>query len=56
MTSTTANPLDLLRGGINKSCPAFVDLFYAKNRYKVPYGGAGSGKVTPSLGGYVSGI
>lgn len=41
---TTANPLERLRHGINKSCPAFVDLFYLKKRYKVPYGGAGSGK------------
>jgi len=43
-TSTTASPLELLRQGINKSCPAFIDLFYARYRYKVPYGGAGSGK------------
>lgn len=44
MTSTTSNPLLLLKQGINNSCPAFVDSFYAKARYKVEYGGAGSGK------------
>lgn len=39
-----SNPLDMLRAGINKSCPAFVDSFYNRSRYKVEYGGAGSGK------------
>ena len=44
MTLTTSNPLSLLKQGINNSCPAFVDSFYADARYKVEYGGAGSGK------------
>lgn len=40
----TSNPLSLLKSGIDKSCPAFVESFYSKKRYKVEYGGAGSGK------------
>jgi phage terminase large subunit len=39
-----SSPLDKLRQGINKSCPAFVNSFYNRSRYKVEYGGAGSGK------------
>lgn len=39
-----SSPLEKLRDGINKSCPAFVDSFYDRSRYKIEYGGAGSGK------------
>lgn len=39
-----SSPSLRLRDAINDSCPAFVDSFYSKMRYKVEYGGAGSGK------------
>ncbi len=40
----TSNPSVLLSDAIKRSCPAFTDSFSNKSRYKVEYGGGGSGK------------
>tara|TARA_R110002020_G_C16242287_1_gene769187 strand:+ start:413 stop:1717 length:1305 start_codon:yes stop_codon:yes gene_type:complete len=45
MNSAVAkSPLTRLAEAIRQSCPAFIDSFFADYRYKVLYGGAGSGK------------
>ena len=41
---TTTFKLSKLYDGIKKACPAFTDSFSSLDRYKVEYGGAGSGK------------
>ena len=44
MSLKAANPLSLLAEAIRKSVPAFAESFKAPERYKILYGGAGSGK------------